>query len=147
MIPTVTLQSGAETQDSTIGEGKSLSTGEDDGFSTRGGMNDYYYRVDKKERRILVNGLPRPTVYLAYVSSGISISADEVFIPVECKASIETYILWQDALFNTQINKAAIGEYKRMFREEEMLLRSLQFPTVDQIMDIFYSSYTNTPKR
>lgn len=116
------------------------------GYGTKGGKNDYYFNEDSENQRFVFNGIQRSEVVLQYVSSGISATA-ETSVPVVVKSALQAHILYYDILYdpNATLNQKMILEenYNREIRK----LRVLAMPSIDEIRDQFYRSYTQTPKR
>lgn len=116
------------------------------GYGAGGGKNDWYFNIDEENTRFVFNGTQRSEVILQYVSSGISTTA-ETSVPVINKPAIMAYILWRNALYdtNTTLNQKVMLEAD--YNQEIRKLRALAMPSIQEIKDEFYRGYKLTPKR
>jgi hypothetical protein len=147
-VYTRTLANGVETQDSDYGEDTSQDTGDSTyQYGTRGSRDDYYWYDDQIERRIIVEGSPVETVWLKYVSSGVSTSADSVQYPRKAEQCLMAFIHYQRACFDVKGNKSAIAVYEDKYKKERIKLKSLDLPTASELEDIILWSTTQSPKR
>lgn len=146
MVNTTTTTSGVEGQDTDFGEGVLIPEGVTGTYGTRGGINDYYYSIDWKARRIFTQGAASTTVLLRYVSSGIGISGttyvSQLLVPV-----MENYFLWKETYWMTEV--AREREYRKQdyIREELKLRGLLNSLSASQWNDLWYGSYTPSIKR
>ena len=124
------------------------------GFYSRSGENQYYYKIEEHNRRIIINGIPRIEVTLTYVSTGISMT-EETAIPKYAEEALIAFINWKFAenenIFSNS-TRYSTPLQTVMYRKNEYLeaLRQIDFihaSTVDQIYDAIYESWTQTPKR
>lgn len=149
IVNTKTLNDGVETNNSSVGEGVNIPTGEEYYFDygTNGGKNDYYYYNDEQNRRFIVNGLPITTMFIKYVSSGVSLTDDPVYYPIEAKASLIAYMRWQNSISEKGGNKSYVPMYEQNYYREVRILRTLNLPTSDELAGMIYESITRTPRR
>jgi hypothetical protein len=143
IISTTTLVNGEETLDQDIGEGIALNTGGDYGYKTTGGKNIYYYTLDKRKNRIIVRDIPTRTLFLQYVSSGISVDeGNSTFIPVIMKKALKFYVMFQDCLMNDNADKRLCQLYERNYYSAANELHFLGLPTASELEDMIYETYT-----
>lgn len=146
MVNTTTVVLGAETHDSTFGEGVALLDNRTSGYGAKGGVNEYYYSIDYKARRIFCDGIISDTVLLRYTSSGIQASAT-TYMPVLLIDVLDKYLryvecFWNDKLMRVeQIRK---DDYDKERRKVRNLLNGL---SSNQWKDIFWGSFAQAPKR
>lgn len=143
IIPTTTTSLGAETLDSDIGEGKDLDTGGDYKYATSGGKNDYYYKIDEDENRILVRNIPTRTLFLQYISSGIDLDdGNDTQIPVKIKEALKMWVMYRDSVMSKNADKRLATFYENEYNKEVSKLRFLELPTADELKDILLSTYS-----
>lgn len=123
-------------------------------YGTGGGQNDYYYKVEEHNRRIIINGFPRTNVTLTYKSTGISMTED-TSIPLTAEPAILAFIRWQLAESEAEMqgsvryNALSVNaeRHKQNYIEETRILDSLRGSTIDEIYDAIYSTWKQSPKR
>lgn len=126
----------------------------DVGYAVGGGQNDYYYKLEEENRRLIINGFPRTNVTLTYKSTGISMT-EETAIPLTAEPAILAYIRWQlaesEAELQSSVRYNALSvnaeRHKNNYIEETRRLDALRGSTIDEIYDAIYSSYKQAPKR
>lgn len=140
---TTNTDTEAEELDSDQGEGESISNPSYRHLGDHGGKNQYRFSwVDKNT--IYVNGLPSVTVTLRYISSGINAEGDTE-VPLMCE---ETLIHFAERMYFKRIKdrssmQIADSDFKKA-REE---LRWAQAPSVHELFNAVYESFTQTIKR
>ena len=144
IIITTTLVGAVETQDNDSGEDVDIYDSNTDGYYAKGGVNyDGYYKVDWENRRIMLNSVTRTEVVLAYVSSGTN-ATGETYIPVKYEPALIAYIMWQDSRYDDK--RIAIAQYY-----ETQYIKEIQNldegPTLQEYLDVLYSTYTLLPSR
>lgn len=144
IIITTTLVGAVETQDNDSGEDVDIYDSNTDGYYAKGGVNyDGYYKVDWENRRIMLNSVTRTEVVLAYVSSGTNATGD-TYIPVKYEPALIAYIMWQDSRYDDK--RIAIAQYY-----ETQYIKEIQNldegPTLQEYLDVLYSTYTLLPSR
>ena len=143
IVRTTTLDDGAQTFDSDIGEGIALDTGGDYRYSTSGAKNDFYYTLDERNSTIIVREVPTRTFFLQYVSSGIDLDdGNDTQIPVKIKGALKTWVMYQDNMMSDNGNKKLVSFYEDQYNKEVSKLRFLELPTGDELLDILYSTYS-----
>jgi len=147
ILPT-TISCGEESLDSSIGEGGDLNDDIVGSYGMPGGVNTNYFKVDKRNWRIVFSGsVTRSEVILVYKSTGVSLDT-ETMIPRRALLSLKAYCDWMriendDRISeNRKIKKESVWEY-----EKKRLSRYEKSPTIDEIKDIIYSGYSQTAKR
>lgn len=141
LVRTTTEVEGAETLDNDIGEGVAIDTGNDLGYRTVGGKNDYYFTVDERNNRFIVRGVPTRTLFLQYISSGVDLDdGNATQIPVKIKQSLKLWVMYQDIMMSGKSNKNLLGMYYDMYKQEISKLEFFDLPTADELRDIIYST-------
>jgi len=123
-------------------------------YGTGGGRNDYYYKVEEENRRIIINGLPKTLVTLTYKSTGISMT-EETAVPLYTEPALLAFIGWKmaenEAAFQSGKRYSAplnnVMYYKNNYLEEASRLDNLRGSTIDEIYDAIYSTWKQTAKR
>jgi len=146
MVNTTTTTGGVEGHDDDFGEGVALRDAVTYDYNARGAVNDYYYMIDWKARRIFCDGIVSDTVVLKYVSSGINLSGT-TYVPIVLTPVVDTYLKWQESFWLP--NLARERELRRQdYVNARMQVRSfLNKLTAAQLKDLFWGSLTQTPKR
>lgn len=117
-------------------------------YGLGGGFNVSYYREDKERGIIQFHGsVPQSEIVLEYVSNGIS--ADGVtLIPEQAKEALIAWVNWKRKISDPQYSGNQIAMSKMEYLEEVEKLRAFEHSfTLDEMMDVFYESYKQTPKR
>jgi hypothetical protein len=96
IITTTTTTAGVEGQDSAFGEGEAIKDPKSDTYGGVGGVNDYYYKLDWKARRIFCDGIISDTVVLLYTTSGIELSGT-TYVPEFITPMLDSYMLWKSS--------------------------------------------------
>lgn len=146
LVRTISIENGVETLVLSEGEGAIIDNGLLDGYGARGAKNQYYYDIDLKNRRIIINGIPRAEVQLQYISSGIHYDST-TYIPISAKNALVAYILFKYSLHDKTLNNNHRQLIKEDYISELNKLDSLNWPTIDELRDLFYSTFYQTPKR
>jgi hypothetical protein len=112
-----------------------------------GGYNYANYRVDKRERRIIFEGvIPGAECYLEYLSTGISLS-EKTFIDRRAVETILAFLDWQMAE-----NEKGIGSVEKQRKLNiyngwvQQLTRNIRALTVDEMLDAMRRGYRRSPK-
>jgi len=146
MINTTTTTAGVEGHDSDFGEGVSLRDGITTTYGAKGGVNSYYYTIDRKARRVFCDGITSDTVLMRYVSSGVSITGI-TYIPRMLVPMLENYLLFKETFWEKSSAREADQREKR-FKNERIRVRNvLNSLTAAQWKDVILGSATQTPKR
>ena len=144
IVITTTLVGALETQDSDAEEGVDILDAAATNLYTKGGINlDGYYKIDWENRRIMLNSVTRTEVILAYRSSGVSVTG-ETYIPVKFENVLIAWIMWQDCRFDNL--KVQINEYFHQQYKDELVMLD-EGPTLQELLDTLYSTYTILPQR
>ena len=134
---TSTDDEGNEYLDADAGEGVNL--GEEvsySGYGARGGINDYYFSIDHRNRRFIISGLSADFVVLTYVSTGINATA-ATYIPRYAEDVLEQFIRWKDAEYKddqTQLFKA------QQFEKAVRQMKKFNAPSLQEIRDAIMRS-------
>jgi hypothetical protein len=146
MINTTSFVGLVETHDSDFGEGVAIKDGTSTTFGSKGAINDYYYMVDYKARRIFIDGLVSDTCLVKYVSSGISAS-ETTYIPILIVPMLESYLLWKESFWIPELVRERPMRQKDFENERLRVRNVLNSKTASQWKDIFWGSMSQSPKR
>jgi hypothetical protein len=146
IIITTSEEGGVEYQDELIGEGVAIDNGQIVGSGARGGKNEYYYRWDKRGRRIYVAGFPDQTVFLTYLSSGVDIDST-TYVERAVLPCLTAYVLWTAMKYKQDVPANQKQMLEHYFHQERRKLRYLNAPTADQWADKIMSSYKMAVRR
>ena len=146
MVNTTTFTGITEGQDTDFGEGVALRDGITGTYGSRGAVNAYYYMIDYKQRRVFVDGLTSDTALLRYISSGIEAS-ETTYVPIMLIPMLESYLLWKESYFvPTAMKERQLRE--RDYINEELKLRNfINGLSASQWKDVFWGSFSQSPKR
>jgi len=153
IIP-VTVSDGVETLNSDRGEGVSGVQGKfnpdgtrvpySSGYNSTGGHNNYNFRFDLENRRLVLDNIDRTQVLLIYKSNGVSASG-ETLVPVIYEESILAFVEWKRSLGNKEMNWSIKNE--ESYYQECNKIRFLEMPSIEQLYDSVYASYRQGVKR
>lgn len=116
------------------------------GYGLPGGRNEYYYKVDLPNNRIIINGFNRSYVILTYVGTGVKVG-EETIIP---KIAEEALIAGVHMLRSRRDRSIPMNEKlhtEEIYDIEVEKLRMVQAPTIDEIYDVMYETMYQTIKR
>jgi len=143
MITTTTTTAGVEGRDSTIGEGAALADPKSSTYGGVGGVNDYYYKKEWKERRIYTEGFTTETVVLQYTSTGIEMSGT-TYIPTLIVPMVDAYLLWKESYWIPTLfreRESREKDYKNRRMEARNFVSSMSY---NQWRDLFLSMTTQS---
>lgn len=146
IVNTTTFTGLVEGRDSDSGEGVAIRDALTSGYGARGGVNDYNYTIDWKQRRIYLDGIDSGTVVLIYTTSGISTTAS-TYISDLLTPVIDSYLLWRETYWQKDLvreREMRGKEYEREVLKARNFINSL---TYNQLRDLLLSSATQTAKR
>lgn len=146
IVNTTTTTGGAETQDSDFGEGVAITDPQSDGYGAKGGVNDYYYTIDWKARRIFCEGITSDTVLLRYVTSGVEMTGT-TYIPEMITPMLDAYLLWRSSYW-----LPALKRERRLLEADydkaELKIRNfINAMSYDEWHDLLLSLTTQVPIR
>lgn len=146
IVNTTTYTGLVEGQDDHFGEGGAITDPKTDDYGGVGAVNDYYYTIDWKARRIFCEGIVSDTVFLRYTTSGVETSGT-TYVPEFITPMLDSYMYWKSTYFVDKLRRERdIAE--RDFTRAEMKIRNLQSAmTYDQWRDLFLSITTQAPLR
>jgi len=146
LVNTTTTTGGVEGHDTDFGEGVAVSDPKTDTYGGVGGVNDYYYALDWKARRIFCEGISSDTVILRYVTSGVETSGT-TYMPDFLTPALDSYLLWKSSYWiPTLVRERELLE--RDFLRAEMKIRNfINSMTYEQWRDLFLSMTTPSPIR
>lgn len=88
------------------------------GYAGRGGVNDYYYKLDWNARKIYTDGAEAVDIILYYVSTGIR-TDEETSVDVTLAPVIDAYLYMRLG----ELNGEAINEIERRSQSYEKAIR------------------------
>lgn len=88
------------------------------GYAGRGGINQFYHKLDWQKRKIYTDGFEGQDVLLMYISTGIR-TDQETYIDVTLSPVIDAYLYWRLG----ELNGAPINELERRERGFEKAVR------------------------
>ncbi|MBN2843573.1 MAG: hypothetical protein JXM68_10805 [Sedimentisphaerales bacterium] len=109
------------------------------GYAGRGGINDYYYKLDWNERKIYTDGAEATDIILFYVSTGIR-TDEETSVDVTLASVIEAYLYWRLG----ELNSVAINEIDRRQQNYERAIRLASRYKLPPLRDVWDSILKNT---
>jgi len=136
-----------EAYDTTYGEGQDIPLTSSFSYGSTGGSNDVYFVINERERYIQLANFKGIQATLHYVSSGIDKNPELVSVPLVAQEAIIAYILWMDVQYDVTIPLAISRERERLYGHALLDINSIYSPTVNEIMDTFYSTSYSTIKR
>lgn len=145
MVVTTTTTLGVEGLDSDYGEGEAMVDPKTTTYGGVGGVNDYYYNIDWKARRIFTN-IKSDTAVLEYTTSGIELTGS-TYIPDYCTPVIDSYLDFKRCLLDERLFRYA-NERERSFQNAENRVRNLiNAMGYDEWHDLLLSITTMAPLR
>ena len=146
MITTTTTTAGVEGRTASIGEGAALTDPKSDTYGGVGGVNDYYYNIDWKARRIYTEGFTTETVVLKYTTTGIEISGT-TSVPTFITPLIHDYLLWKECYWIPGLEKFSDMREKNYNNSERKIRNLINSMGYDEWHDLFLSITTMSPQR
>jgi len=146
IVTTTTITGGAETQDDDYGEGEAVKDPKTDMYGGVGAVNDYYYKIDWKARRIFLDGTTSDTIMLEYVTSGIELTGT-TYVPVMTLPVIDAYLKWRESYWvpgQERYAETRERSYQNALFKVRNLINSMSY---DQWHDLFLSITTQVPQR
>lgn len=136
-----------EAFDTEYGENQSLPIRSTFSYGSTGGQNDTYFVINERLRYIQLIDFTGTEATLHYVSSGITSNPEGVEIPLVAEEALIAYVLWMDAQYDPQVPIQVARERERLYGDACADLDMIYAPTIDEIMDTFYSTMSQTVKR
>ena len=116
------------------------------GYGVPGGINQYYYKLDLENNRIIIYGPNRTWVTLSYISTGIKLNG-ETMIPGIAEEAMIAGVHWLAQERDRNIPMNIKQDNQRLFEEAIEMMRMAQAPTLDEIFDAVYETYYQSVKR
>ena len=110
------------------------------GYAGRGGINDYYYKIDWNTRKIYTDGAEAQSVTLFYISTGIRTDA-ETLVDVSLVPAIDAYMYMRLA----ELDDKSINEIERRrvaYEREVSIANRYKMPPLKQVRDIILKHTT-----
>lgn len=115
------------------------------GVGSRGGVNKYYYKMDRKHDRIIVSGFSFDHAILEYVSTGIETTGTN-YIPRVAVRCLEYFVRFMEADYSEK-PQSVIYELERRYEKEVRKLKKVLGPSVREIRDAFYKGSSQSVRR
>ena len=146
IVNTTTTTLGVEARDSDFGEGAAVQDPKTSTYGGVGGVNDYYYTIDWKARRIFCEGLVSDTVLLRYTSSGIELSGT-TYVPEMITPMLDSYMLWKSSYWIKDLVRER-ESLKRDYTDAETRIRNfINSMTYDEWRDLLLGITSQAPLR
>jgi len=110
------------------------------GYAGRGGINDYYYKIDWNARKIYTDGAEAKSVILFYISNGIR-TDEETLVDVSLVPMVEAYLYMRLA----ELDDKSINEIERRrvaYEREVSIANRYKLPPLKQVRDIILKHTT-----
>jgi hypothetical protein len=146
MITTTTVTGGIEGQDASYGEGEALVDPKSDTYGGVGGVNDYYYKPDWKERRIFCEGTINDTAVLEYITSGIEV-AGTTYVPEFITPMLDNYMLWKSSYWIPTLIRERESLEKDYTKSELKIRNLINSMSYSEWHDLLLSLTTLVPQR
>ena len=116
-------------------------------FGVGAGYDIMYYRIDKANGLIIVQGtIPGNQIYLEYISDGVVMS-DEQSIPKEAVPAIKAYCAWKSIEYDPRIPLNDKDRKGNLYAAELRRLGSLRMPTMEEMTMAIIEGFKPTIKR
>lgn len=137
-----------ESFDTEYGENQSVPATYHYSYGKGGGVNEVTFHINERQRYVQLIGFTGAECTLHYISSGITDNPEGVEIPKIAEPAILAYALWREVEYDQSVNISERRERERAFeREKEDLQFYYTAPSVDELMDNYYSTLYQTIKR
>jgi len=146
IVNTTTFTGAVEGQDSAFGEGAVLNDPRSDTYGGLGGVNDYYYTIDWKARRIFCEGIKSTTVLLRYTTSGVETSG-VTYVPEFITPMLDAYMLWRSSYWIPPMVREREMLEKDYTKAEAKVRTLINAMTADQWRDLLLSITSQAPIR
>jgi len=134
--------------DTDDGEGVDIPDGYYSDYQSSGGINrEGYYKIDEKNRRIVLNSLQSTSteVFLLYYSTGINAAGTATYVPDRAREAVLAYIDFGYAMGEKDYRAASFLEDQYNKRVDE--LRYLEMPRLSELRDALYEVMNPLPQR
>jgi hypothetical protein len=134
--------------DTEYGENVAINDANIYAYGQGGGTNDVYFYIDERKGYIQLKGYDKTTVTLHYISHGINQDSEDVYIPAIAEEALIAFAMWMDSIGDPTKSISERREFERFFGDRLSDLDDIQqIPSVDELMDTFYSTIYQTIKR
>jgi hypothetical protein len=146
LIKTKSIINGLVDNDEEDGEGVEITGEIIDGYNATGGVNDYYYTIDEKNRRIIINGEWKEVV-LYYLSSGLNLDGT-TYVPAFAINALVAYIAYKGVMNKMNVPQVLKETYHQNFRSELYQMRAfINAPDLEILRDTICKNMKQTVKR
>ena len=107
-----------------------------------------YFRIDREDRVIRCDRTPPGgKIVLEYNSTGVSIDG-ATYVPRQAVEPLIQWVHWKRKKEDPEFTRGDRADAEQAFYKEEEALRAYEgAPTIQQIQDVIYESYTQSIKR
>ena len=141
------IDCGEDTLDTDAGEDVVKGdTGTLAAYGLQGGVNEYYYKIDLPNNRIIINGFTSRTVTLAYLSTGISMS-ETTYIPKIAEEALISFVHWKRIQYDDKVGIGMKKDYEDQYRKGVSEIEYATMPTLDELFDAVYQAFYQSAKR
>jgi hypothetical protein len=115
-------------------------------FALTGGKSEYYYKDDVSNRRLIFDVTADEDIWVWYVGTGIDSSlGEDTMVPVLYQPFLERYVLYENSILKNRKQDAEFYEQKMNTSIKE--IKYFRLPSLNEIKDAIYSTYSQGPKR
>lgn len=140
IITTTTESNGEEVLDANYGEGVDINPEYYPDINAMGGTNlAGYFKFDYANRRIVFRNVRRTEVLLEYRSTGVSLTG-ETFVPTVLSGLIKSMITYERVRYDSSVPMYLKDDYLRQVWLEQDKVKSLRMPSIQEVIDAYYSS-------
>jgi len=107
---------------------------EGQGYGGRGGINDYYYKIDWTGRKIYTDGAEAQSVMLFYISTGVR-TDEETLVDASLVPMIDSY-LYMRLAENDDKSINEIDRRRVAYEREVSMANRYKLPPLKQVRDI-----------
>lgn len=117
-------------------------------YGVMGGYAGSMFNINAERGLIRFSSrIPLSNVIIEYVSSGISADG-ATYIPVRASEALLEFLVWRKAKADAKATRGQVLDAKQDYLEQVEILEYYQdMPTYADIVNVFYASATQTPKR
>jgi hypothetical protein len=115
-------------------------------YGIPGGQNHYYFKLERGNNRIVVNGnIPNSSARLIYKATNVSM-ASETIVPKIYEEFLIAYVKEKDVRGDKKANQYDKESARRDKNDEYEKLITSTLPTLDEWYDAIYSTFYQTAK-
>ena len=147
IVTTSTRTYESESFDTDYGENESIPISATYHYGAGGGQYDTSFVLDERRRQIQLIDFTGTECTLDYISSGISDTPENVYIPKIAEDALIAGSIWRVSVYDKSISLGERREYERLYGDAERDLRALYGATIQELVDAIYKDTYQTVKR